>query len=234
MDRAIKGPIRGLLFDKDGTLFDFQTSWAPPFARLVEELAAGDPGLAARLAEAAGFDAARGGFAPHSVVIAGTLREVADALAPHLPAQARGTLPARLDAWAQAARMRPVCELAALTRRLRGAGLRLGLATNDSEAAARAHLGPHADAFDFIAGYDSGHGAKPAPGMVLAFCRVAGLRPAEVAMVGDSLHDLAAARAAGAWALAVLTGVADRATLAPHADAVLDSVADLPRFLDLP
>ena len=54
---------------------------------------------------------------------------------------------------------------------LKARGLRLGLATNDGEASARrqlAALGLDAH-MDFIAGYDTGHGGKPDPGMVLAF-----------------------------------------------------------------
>jgi phosphoglycolate phosphatase len=52
-------------------------------------------------------------------------------------------------------------------------------------------------------------------------------------MVGDSTHDLHAGRAAGMVCVAVLTGVADRDELAPHADVVLDTIADLPRWLGL-
>ena len=89
-----------------------------------------------------------------------------------------------------------------------------------------------ADLFDFIAGYDSGHGHKPGPGMPNAFAAHIGAQAAEVAMVGDSLHDLGAGRAAGcAYSVAVLTGVAGEAELAPHADIVLPSIADLPDFL---
>ena len=39
------------------------------------------------------------------------------------------------------------------------------------------------------------HGAKPGPGMLLAFATLCGLAPARVAMVGDSRHDLMAGRA---------------------------------------
>ena len=54
---------------------------------------------------------------------------------------------------------------------LRARGLKLGVATNDSEVPAQAHLRAHGltGLLDFIAGYDSGHGAKPGPGMCLAF-----------------------------------------------------------------
>jgi phosphoglycolate phosphatase len=116
---------------------------------------------------------------------------------------------------------------------LRGRGLRLGVATNDSEAPARQHLANHGitDCFDFISGYDSGHGAKPGPGMCLAFASQLGLDPARVAMVGDSRHDLEAGRAAGMRVVAVLTGVARREDLEPHADVVLPDIGAIPDWL---
>jgi phosphoglycolate phosphatase len=64
--------------------------------------------------------------------------------------------------------------------------------------------------------------------MVVAFARQLGVAPARVAMVGDSRHDLEAARAAGALAVAVLSGPADRAALAPLADHIVDDIAALP------
>ena len=85
--------------------------------------------------------------------------------------------------------------------------------------------------FDFIAGYDSGFGAKPDAAPVLAFAAAAGVAPAEIAVVGDSPHDLVAARAAGALAIGVLTGPNEAAVLAPYADALLASAADLDCWL---
>ena len=68
--------------------------------------------------------------------------------------------------------------------------------------------------------------------MVLAFARQTGVAPARIAMVGDSTHDLDAARHAGAVAIAVLTGPAGRGELSAHADHVIDTIEELPRFLD--
>jgi phosphoglycolate phosphatase len=50
-------------------------------------------------------------------------------------------------------------------------------------------------------------------------------------MVGDSLHDLHAGRAAGMRTVGVLTGPAPRAELSPEADIVLGSIAELPDWL---
>ncbi len=109
-------------------------------------------------------------------------------------------------------------------------GLRLGVATNDSEQSARRQIEALGIApyVDFVAGYDTGHGGKPEPGMVLAFAEFLRAAPSRIVVVGDSLHDLAAARAAGATAVAVLSGPAERAALEPYADHVVASIGDLP------
>jgi phosphoglycolate phosphatase len=225
--------IDAILFDKDGTLFDFRISWGRWAAGFLAGLAR-DPAHADRLGRAIGFDAATLGFAPDSPVIAATAADIAAALVPHLDGLSVAALTDRIDATAGSAPMSEAVPLRPLLTGLRGRGLRLGVATNDSEAPARQHLATHGitDCFDFIAGYDSGHGAKPGPGMCLAFAAAFGLDPARVAMVGDSQHDLAAGRAAGMHAVAVLTGIARVADLAPLADTVLPDIGALPGWLD--
>ncbi|WP_342071804.1 HAD family hydrolase [Yoonia algicola] len=82
-----------------------------------------------------------------------------------------------------------------------------------------------------MAGYDSGHGGKPAPGQLLAFCAETGLDADHCVMVGDSTHDLRAGRAAGMRTIGVLTGPAPREELLPLADVVLPSIGDIPGWL---
>lgn len=146
-------------------------------------------------------------------------------------------MPALLDlinAEAAAAPQAAAVPLAPLLDSLRARGLRLGLATNDGEVPARAHLKAAGvlDRFDFIAGSDSGHGGKPGPGQLLAFARQMGIAPDRAVMVGDSTHDLAAGRAAGMITIGVLTGLATAEVLAPYADAVLPDIGGLPAWLD--
>ena len=116
---------------------------------------------------------------------------------------------------------------------LRAQGLRLGVMTNDTEYGARAHLTAAGvlERFDFVAGFDSGHGAKPAAEPLLAFARAVKVDPARVVMVGDSTHDLIAGRRAGMACIGVLTGTALAGDLAPHADAVLPDIGHLPGWL---
>lgn len=224
--------IDGLLFDKDGTLFDFRVSWGGWAQGFLSQIAR-DTEHARRLGQAIGFDAVTGSFAPDSPVIAATAADIAAALVVELPGVTVANLTDRIDASAGQAPMSEAVPLRPLLSALRGKGLRLGVATNDSEAPARQHLANHGitDCFDFIAGYDSGHGAKPGPGMCLAFARELGLDPARVAMVGDSRHDLEAGRAAGMRVVAVLTGVAKREDLEPHADVVLADIGAIPDWL---
>jgi phosphoglycolate phosphatase len=114
--------------------------------------------------------------------------------------------------------------------RLKAKGLKIGVATMDSHAAARAAIETFelVGLVDFACGYDSGHGHKPGPGMVEAFCRAVELAAEDVAVIGDTPHDMHMARAAGAGlAIGVLTGVSPREVLADHADRVLDSIAEL-------
>jgi phosphoglycolate phosphatase len=130
--------------------------------------------------------------------------------------------------------MLPAVPLREVLSALKARGLRLGLATNDTEHPARVHLGRAGvlDLFDYVVGCDSGWGGKPAPGQLLEFLRRFDLTPSRVAMVGDSRHDLEAGRAAGMHAVAVLTGIATRDELAEHADVVLDNISGIAAWID--
>lgn len=225
--------IDGIIFDKDGTLFDFRKSWGQWAALLLADLTP-DAAVQRRVAAAIGYLPDTQGFAADSPVIADTPSEIAAVIAPHLPMMTPRAIEVRMNILAAGAPMAPAVPLRPLLSALRVRGLRLGLATNDSEAPARAHMEQAGitDLMDMIMGSDSGFGGKPAPGMLLAFAHCTGIAPARIAMVGDSRHDLMAGRAAGMYAVAVLTGVAEAGELAPHADVVLPDISHLPDWLD--
>jgi phosphoglycolate phosphatase len=227
--------IAAILFDKDGTLFDFRQSWGRWTATLLEDLTP-DPAEQLRLGVVIGYDAQHHSFAPDSPVIAATPSEIAAILAPHYARLTADQLEIRMNLLAATAQMTPAVPLTPLLTALRQRGLKLGVATNDAEAPAHAHLANAGVAgfFDHVLGCDSGYGSKPDPGMLLAFAHHLGLAPARIAMVGDSTHDLHAARAAGMVAVAVLTGIASRESLHPHADAVLADIGGLPDWLSHP
>jgi pyrophosphatase PpaX len=82
-----------------------------------------------------------------------------------------------------------------------------------------------------IIGADTCANAKPHPEPVLLALARLGRPPTEALLLGDSPHDLAAARAAGALAVGALWGACDRPTLALTADHLLERVGDLPALV---
>lgn len=226
--------IKGLIFDKDGTLFDFAATWEAWAVAFLLRAAEGDRDVAHKVGTQIGFDFQAQKFDRNSVVIAGTPGEIAAALKPHFTQLTDAQLLNMLNEEAEKAPQREAVPLTPLLSVLRGRGLKLGVVTNDAETPARAHLDQAGVTmmFDFIAGFDSGHGAKPAPGQLLAFAAHTGLAPDTIVMIGDSTHDLRAGRAAGMACVAVLTGLATQPELAPYADVVLPDIGHLPAWLD--
>ncbi len=231
--------ITGILFDKDGTLFDFEATWKRVIESVLDTIAP-DRETWSRMARSGGYDPVRGRFLPGSPVVAGSTGEIAvlwAGLRPDLGAARIERIldDTALDVLADPNALFPTtADLPGLLATLRAAGYALGVATHDSEQGARVQLrAAEAEAaFDFIAGYDSGHGLKPGPGMLLAFAEAIGIPPASVVMVGDSRHDLEVAHSAGAaMAVGVLTGPATRDDLAPYADHILPSIEHLPALL---
>ena len=228
--------IKAILFDKDGTLIDFDRTWADLNRKSARIAADGDAALAERLLVECGMDPASGRTRADSMFAAANAREIAAHMvfhgSPFEPDELMGLLDEMFVTGAETPW--PICDLKALMQSLSGAGMAIGIASSDGQASIRRtvevlELTSHVD---FIAGYDSGHGPKPEPGMLLAFAAHLGLHPSQVAMVGDNGHDLVMARAAAAGAaIGVLSGTGTRQTLETLADVLVDSVADLPGLL---
>ena len=232
--------IRGILFDKDGTLLDFFETWIPAYRAAVEVAAglAGDPAMADRMLRATGFDRESGALDPLSLLAGGTTAQICDAWADEAAIVERERFSQLVHEVMDDHASRypvPVAEgLDALFERLAGKGYALGIATMDSEMVARvtAETLGLSRWLTFLAGYNSGHGVKPDPGMVLGFCAAAGLAPAEVLVIGDTDRDINMARNAGAGlAVGVLTGASPGEQLARIADRVLESVFDIEAIL---
>lgn len=231
--------IDGILFDKDGTLLDFDDSWGPVNRKVGLMASGGDADLAATLLRACGMEPDTGHITPDSLLAAGNTREIAEGFVAAGSPYSLDWLVPRIDAmFAGAAEESvPVTDLAALFASLHGRGLKLGIASSDNELSIRRiverfGLGAYVD---FIAGYDSGHGTKPQPGMVLGFCQATGLDPSRVAVVGDNNHDLHMGHNAGAGLkIGVLSGTGSRESLAAYSDLLLDDVSHLPGLFAAP
>ncbi len=183
--------IRAVLIDLDGTLVD----------TLGEIAAAANAMLA---------DAGRPAIAPEAV--AGLVGEGASNLVERLtgPGTADRWLPVYLAHYRRingtTATLYPNVRegLAAM----RSAGLRIACVTNKPRELVGPlleHLGV-ADAFETTIGGGDTVEKKPKPAPLLAACERLGVAAADAAMVGDSINDALAARAAGALSLTVPYG----------------------------
>ena len=112
--------------------------------------------------------------------------------------------------------------------------LRLAVVTNKSTPDARTLLGRLGLGrwIDVVVGGDSGIALKPHPQPLLRACEQLRIAPAEALMVGDSLNDVLAARAAGMRVICVPYGYAEGAD--PRGlpcDGFVESLAELPALL---
>lgn len=228
------GKIAGIVFDKDGTLFDFNAVWGRWCENVLKEVCAGDKTLVSQLALAAGYDVVNQNFIAGSSIVNAAADETNQLWAELLPGWSVSQLEEVGLRHLEGLPLVPVSDLNSVFSNLRNKGLALGLATNDFEVAAHTQLRlAGADQhFEFVCGYDSGYGSKPGAGMITAFCELTNLPPRVVAMVGDSTHDLLAGRAAGVGLrIGVLTGPATQADLSAHADVVLPDISFIDEYL---
>lgn len=236
-----------VVFDKDGTLIDFDTLWAGKLVAGVERLLAAldrdpaaDGSLRTDLYRTFGYDATAGRFFAQGPVITASMPTLYTIAATVLAQHGWGWLDAELlvhetlvPAMAQAFgphMLRPLANLPALFGALRGAGVLIAVVTSDDESPTRHTLEILGleRYVSFVAGADSGFAHKPAPHAVLAACAAANVPPQRTAVVGDSTTDMLMAQRAGAGlAAAVLTGHMGRALLAPSAQVVLNRVDEI-------
>ena len=224
--------IKGIVFDKDGTLLDFHATWTPRALAAVIAVADGDQSLALTMLQATGYDTDENRVLGGSILAAGNNRDISLVWAPlaNKPADQVEALLNKMFVVSDYGDSIAVKDLTPSLKNLVDLGLVLGVATMDCEAGIEATLGGFGclHLFDYAVGYDSGFGSKPGPGMVLGFCQQTGLRPEQVMVVGDNTHDLHMGQSAAAgFNVGVLTGTSTRLELEPEADLVLDSIADL-------
>ncbi len=228
--------IKAILFDKDGTLIDFEATWGPVNQQVGLLAAGGKAELSKIILDRCGVDAATGKTRAESPLAIAAADEIADAL---MEAGSRLSKTELVDGlhtlFADAARSAvALTDLPALFTALKSQGLGLGIASSDSRQAVAETVNIFGlnSLVDFHCGYDSGFGPKPESGMIHAFCAAVELEPHQIAMVGDSTHDLKMGKAAGAGlTIGVLTGTGTWETLRDFADVLIPSIADLPALL---
>lgn len=225
--------IRGLLFDKDGTLIDYHATWMPLNRAIAEFAAGGDRAMTERILLHCGLDPATGRVKANTPLAVGTSDQIAASFAEVLGEAVPRGLPAEIERIFGAGSTRTSVAVPGLRAALETFARHqcvLGIATHDSLGGIEASLAPLGilPFFEFLAGADSGHGTKPEAGMAAAFCAALGLVPQEICVIGDNQHDLEMGHAAGAaLTVGVLTGTSTEEDLRPHADRIYPGLAEL-------
>ena len=222
--------IEAVIFDKDGTLFHYADTWGLWCRKVLGVLTNDDLNVAREMAAAVGYDWDADRFEAGSLIVGGAADEINEIWHGYLPQISIAEIDEICMRFIADLPAVPVCDLKAYLSNLKAMGLKLGVATNDFEMGAISQLKSEGilELFDFVAGCDSGFGAKPGPGQILGFCEKMGLSPEKVAMVGDSNHDLEAGRAAKMGLnVAVLTGPAEKTDLLELYDCIFPDLGQL-------
>jgi phosphoglycolate phosphatase len=226
-----------VVFDKDGTLISFEAMWSgwarELGARL--EIATRRP-VAGDVFATIGYDPSTDDVRPGGPLALATMAEIEELVAAVLRRWCPNVAAARrilAEAWFEpdpVERAVPLTDLSVLFGALRDAGRSIAVATTDDRRPTEATLvglGLAALVAAVSCGDDPGP-TKPDPAVLLGLASRLGVTIGRTAMVGDTAADLRMAREAGAGqAIGVRSGVAGLDDLAPHADVVLATVADL-------
>ena len=107
---------------------------------------------------------------------------------------------------------------------------RMAIVTTRGRRDAEAFLAQHslAHLFELVVTRESTHRLKPHPEPIRFAAKKLGVSPRRCALVGDTATDVRSARAAGAWAVAILSGFGERDELErAGAHLVLESVTQM-------
>ena len=233
--------IRGILFDKDGTLLDFNSMWIPIAIGLTREVIkeleiSSIKDINSKLLNSIGVT--HGIINPSGVLSVGTVEDIKVCFAStlvkekvssnkieHLEILVADNMKRLIKE--NAYLIKPIGDLPKLFDRLKKKNIILGLATSDTFESAKfclKQLGVF-DYFSFIGGDDGILKSKPHPDLLNEFCFICGLEPEEIAVVGDTPVDLELARNGRAgMAIAVLSGTNKEADFPKKADIIIPSV----------
>ena len=226
-----------IIFDKDGTLLDFDQmwgGWALEIARRLEQ-ASGKP-LIDLLSTTWGFDPITKHVEPDGELAGKTLANMHDLTLNTLRSDGfNGDAAARVVAAAwhlpdSMSLVRPIINLESLFIQLHSRNIKIAIATLDDRAPTQttfAELGM-LKYVDALVCADDGVELKPAPDMILKVCDDLNIQPGQCAMIGDSVSDLQMGRNAKVgMTVGVLTGLSNAEKLKPYADHILNSVEQL-------
>ena len=228
---------QAIIFDKDGTLIDFDFMWGTWTLQLAERLQT-VTGLDARaaLCSSYGYDMQRRKILPDGKLTCTPmwrLREMIFEIVRSFDlseAQSRFTVEQAWFVPDPVTLAKPFTDVRKLFTNIQHRGIKIAIATTDDRGPTEAmlHAFGVADLVNTMVCADDGIRAKPAPDMVRTICSRLDIAPQKAVVIGDTAADMQMARSAGVgYAIGVLSGVGLLEHLTPLADILLDSVDTL-------
>lgn len=228
--------IKGIMLDKDGTILDLEKTWIPVARKVCQALTqdyAPDMNQD-ELLRAIGIEGDV--VNPTGSMAKGTNAEIATDLIRVMWNQGvnieKKTFFAQSEQYfndfSMEVQIFPTVEdLPKLIQRLKRRGLAVGLATADTMVSARNCLQKLnvIELFDYIGADDGIIKPKPNPEIMKMFCQQCGIKPSEVAMVGDTMTDMDFGRNVKVGALIGIEK--ELSEVGETADFAISSVAEL-------
>lgn len=231
---------RLIIFDKDGTLIDFQSTWTPWLSALAESLEADcNFDVSSRLYDVMGYCHKTETLSDSSLLAYASMDIIKEKIKSML--LENGIENDAVDSllrkcWKEChvnntSRPVPITDLPALFGNLRKAGVKVALCTSDSRASTESalrklHVRELVDAI--VCSDDENMPPKPSPCGVLKICSNLGVDLADTIVVGDTTTDMLMAKSAGVgFIVGVLTGIGTKNELSSYADVILDNVEQI-------
>ncbi len=241
---GIQFDVACIVFDKDGTLLDFDFTWGKRTTAWIRALSSLLPDSSTMhheyFSQAIGYNWSNQKVVPDGPIAVTTAQKLMTLAAGALYQQgfswheaeklALHTIREEFGTPFKASEIRPVGDVAGTVRSLKSAGLQLAVATGDDrrpteETITFLEIAPQISVT--VCG-DDPVPEKPDPAALLHISDQLGIPTERMLMIGDTVNDMLTGKnAAVAGCIGITGSTGDPAKLAPHADALLSSIDQL-------